>query len=109
LPPLQVLFVSVDPNRDSTEKMAAYVAHFNRQFIGATAGAGQIERFARQFGAGYLFEPETASGQYLVAHSSAIFLVDPLGRIVATFSQPHYADTLALQFRRIEHYFDIRG
>ena len=107
--PVQVLFVSVDPNRDSPAKLASYVAHFNRQFIGATAGIGQVERFAGQFGAGYLYEPETSSGQYLVAHTSAVFLVDPYGRLVASFSQPHYADTLAAQFQRIEDYFDISG
>ena len=108
-PPVQVLFVSVDPDRDSTENLAAYVAHFNREFIGATAGTGQIESFTRQFGAGYMYEAETESGQYLVAHTSAIFLVDPYGRLVANFSQPHYADTLAAQFERIEKYFDISG
>lgn len=109
LPPLQVLFVSVDPERDSAENLAAYVAHFNPRFIGATAGMGQIERFSRQFGAGFVYEPNTAGGQYLVAHTSALFLVDPYGRLVANFSQPHYADTLAAQFRRIEDYFNIEG
>lgn len=107
--PVQVLFVSVDPKRDSVERLADYVAHFNRDFIGATGGVGQIERFARQFGAGFLYEPETASGQYLVAHTSAIFLIDPYGRLVANFSQPHHAHTLATQFQRIEDYFDIKG
>ena len=105
--PVQVLFVSVDPKRDSVERLASYVAHFNRQFIGATAGIGQIERFARQFGAGFMYEPETVSGQYLVAHTSAIFLVDPYGRLIANFSQPHTARTLTAQFQRIEEYFEI--
>ena len=105
--PLQVLFVSVDPKRDNEDRLASYVAHFNRNFIGATAGIGQIERFARQFGAGFMYEPETVSGQYLVAHTSAIFLVDPYGRLIANFSQPHSADTLAAQFQRIEEYFEI--
>ena len=107
--PVQVLFVSVDPKRDSVERLAEYVAHFNQQFIGATAGAGQLERFASQFGAGFMYEAETENGQYLVAHTSAIFLVDPYGRMIANFSQPHYADTLTAQFQRIEEYFNIRG
>ncbi len=105
---VQVLFVSVDPNRDSTDRLAAYVSHFNRRFIGATAGKGQIDRFARQFGAGYEFEPELAPGHYLVAHTSAIFLVDPHARAVATFSQPHYASTIHRQFRQIEDWFEGR-
>ena len=106
---LQILFVSVDPDRDSTEKLASYVAHFNRKFIGATAGKGAIDRLLRQFGADYEFEPETAPGQYLVAHTSAIFLVDPYGRLVATFSQPHYASTLLSQYKKITAYFSGTG
>ena len=102
---LQIVFVSVDPARDSPQQLGEYVSHFNRHFIAATGSKAQIDRLASQFGAGYALEPETAPGQYLVRHSSAIFLVDPLGRSVATFSQPHYASTLLTQFRRISAYF----
>jgi protein SCO1/2 len=106
---LQVLFVSVDPARDSPQALADYIEHFNREFIAATAPKAQIDSLAKQFGAGYIIEAETAPGQYLVAHSSAIFLIDPLGRSVATFSQPHYASTLATQYRRITRYFSAAG
>ncbi|MDH3390160.1 MAG: SCO family protein [Gammaproteobacteria bacterium] len=106
---MQVLFVSIDPGRDSTEKLASYVAHFNRRFIGATAGEGAIERLMRQFGVSYILEEETAAGQYLVAHSSAIFLVDPYARLMATFSQPHYAATLLSQYQKITDYYAGSG
>ena len=101
----QVLFVSVDPERDTEAELASYVAHFDKRFIGATAGKAAIDRFARQFGAGYVREAETAPGQYLIAHTSAIFLVDPHGRLVATFSQPHYASTLLSQYRMLAAYY----
>ena len=106
---LQVIFVSVDPDRDSTETLAQYVKHFNKNFIGATAGKGAIDRLTKQFGAGYVLEAETVPGQYLVTHTSAIFLVDPLGRLVATFSQPHYASTLLSQYKKITAYFTGSG
>jgi protein SCO1/2 len=106
---LQIVFVSVDPGRDSPEKLADYIAHFNREFVAVTADKRQIDNFAHQFGAGYVIEEETSPGQYLVAHTSAIFLVDPLGRSVATFSQPHYAATLLSQYRRITRYFGGTG
>jgi protein SCO1/2 len=102
---LQVVFVSVDPERDSPQQLGEYVAHFNRDFIAATGQKTEIDRLAQQFGAGYVIEEETAPGQYLVAHTSAIFLVDPLGRSVATFSQPHYASTLLSQYLGITRYF----
>ncbi len=106
---LQIIFISVDPDRDSTGNLASYVAHFNQKFIGATAGKGAIDRLTQQFGAGYEIEAETAPGQYLVAHTSAIFLVDPHGRLVATFSQPHYAATLLSQYKKITAYFSDTG
>jgi protein SCO1/2 len=106
---LQIVFVSVDPRRDSAHRLGDYIGHFNREFIAASAEKRHIDNFAHQFGAGYVIEEETAPGQYLVAHTSAIFLVDPLGRSVATFSQPHYAATLLSQYRRITNYFGGAG
>ena len=106
---LQIVFVSVDPARDSPQELGAYVRHFNPGFIGATARSDQVDLLAHQFGAGYVLEEETAPGQYLVAHTSAIFLVDPLGRSVAIFSQPHYGNTLHHQYGRIRQYFSAAG
>lgn len=102
---MQVVFISVDPERDTIEQLGPYITYFNKTFIGATAGKTEIDRLTKQFGAGYVLEPETAPGQYLVAHTSAIFLVDPLGRLVASFSQPHYATTIASQYQKIQTYF----
>ncbi len=103
---MQVVFISVDPERDTTEKLAAYITHFNKKFIGATADKTEIDKLARQFGAGYILEAETAPGQYLVAHTSAIFLVDPFGRLVASFSQPHHPSTITEQYKKIQAYFN---
>lgn len=102
---LQVIFVSVDPARDSTEQLARYTAYFNPRFIAATAGQGELERLLRQFSAGYVIGPESAAGGYLVSHTSALFLVDPYGRLVATFSQPHYAATILSQYKKIADYY----
>jgi len=102
---MQVVFISVDPKRDSTEKLARYMRYFNKKFTGATASKTKIDRLTRQFNAGYIVEPETSPGQYLVAHTSAIFLVDPLGRLVANFSQPHYPNTINELYEKIRIYF----
>jgi protein SCO1/2 len=102
---MQVVFISVDPKRDSTEKLAKYMRYFNKKFTGATASKTKIDRLTRQFNAGYIVEPETSPGQYLVAHTSAIFLVDPLGRLVANFSQPHYPNTINDLYEKIRVYF----
>lgn len=102
---MQVVFVSVDPARDTPEKLADYVPYFNEDFIGTTADKEEIDKLARQFGAGYIIDPETSPGAYNVSHTSAIFLVDPYGRLVATFSQPHQPPTIKEQYKKIRTYF----
>ena len=102
---MQVLFVSVDPARDTPEKLADYVTYFNKDFIGATAEKTEIDKLSRQFGAGYIFDEETAAGVYNVSHTSAIFLVDPFGRLAATFSQPHQPSTIVSLYKKIRTYF----
>jgi protein SCO1/2 len=102
---MQVVFISVDPARDTPEKLANYITYFNKDFIGATANKAEIDKLTRQFGAGYIFEEETSAGGYNVAHTSAIFLVDPYGRLVASFSQPHQPSTITSQYKKIRTYF----
>ncbi len=97
----QVLFVSVDPERDTTARLAEYVAYFNRDFIAATGDVAAINALSKQFGAGYIREEETSPGEYLVSHTSAIFLTDPKARLVASFSQPHVPDNIVTQFEQI--------
>jgi protein SCO1/2 len=102
---LQVAFVSVDTQRDTPDDIANYLKYFNEDFLGITGRQQDIDSLARQFGAGYVIEPETAAGQYLVSHTSSIFLVDPRGRLFATFSPPHDPDTIVEQFRQIRSLF----
>ncbi len=102
----QIVFLSVDPNRDTPEKLAEYMAFFNEKFIGVTGSKEEIDEFSMQYGAGYILGEETAPGEYSVNHTSAIFLIDPKGRLVALFSQPHNADTILMQYRKIQPYID---
>ncbi len=102
---VQVIFVSVDPQRDTPEKLSRYVGFFDKSFTGATGSETNLAEFSRQFGAGFVIEPGTTTDSYNVAHTSAIFLVDPQLRHVATFSQPHYAQTIHKQYNKIRDYF----
>ena len=98
----QVIFVSVDPDRDTTDVLARYLEYFDKGFVGVTGSKDQIDAVARQFGAGYVKEPETAPGQYLISHTSSIFLIDPEARLTASFSPPHDPATIARQFSKIQ-------
>ena len=101
---MQVVFISVDPDRDSIEKLADYTTYFNKEFIGTTADKAEIDKLTKQFAAGYIFEEETAPGVYNVSHTSAIFLIDPAGRLIATFSQPHQPANIVLVYKKIRTY-----
>ncbi len=104
-PLVQTIFVSVDPQRDSPEKLAEYMAFFDSGFVGLTGDMEQIDGFTQQLGAGYMRGEETSPGNYVVNHTSAIFLIDPRARVVASFSQPHDPATIAKLFHKIRVYF----
>jgi protein SCO1/2 len=96
-----VLFVSVDPGRDTPEVIGRYVAHFDPAFTGATGSREAIEGLAEALGVAVIIGPPAADGSYSVDHSAAVFLVDPEARVVALFGAPHDAGTIARDFRRI--------
>ena len=91
---LDVLFVSVDPERDTPERLASYVHYFNPKFIGATAKEPELGRFAQTMGIAYTKVPGDSPGTYTMDHSAALILVDPLGRITAYFTPPHQLDAM---------------
>ncbi|MEH6384608.1 MAG: protein SCO1/2 [Colwellia sp.] len=85
----QVLLVSVDPSRDTPEKLAQYIAYFNEEFIALTADHGVLFPFARNLGLMYAIngpEGDTADqNSYLVDHSASLVLINPQGNIAAIF------------------------
>ena len=98
----QVVFVSVDPKRDTPEHLGAYVSHFDPSFVGVTGSDANLAAFAGQLGALYVLGDADAEGQYSVDHTAALFLIDPRGHLVALFQAPHAADVLARDIPRIE-------
>lgn len=81
--PVEVWFVSVDPQRDTPELMAQYVKHFNQPALKArTAEHPQLFPFVRQLGLMYSV-PERQEGRYLVDHSASIALVNPQAEVAA--------------------------
>ena len=98
---VQVVFVSVDPQRDKPELLDKYLSYFHDDFIGITAGQEKTRVFADQFGAMFFKEQELGPDNYLMAHASSIYLVGPGVEIVASFSPPHDPGTIASQFQAI--------
>ncbi len=102
---VQVVFVSVDPDRDTPALLQTYVHYFDPAFIGVTGRPSQIEQLAAQVGAGYRKEAPQGSGQYLISHTASVFLSNPLGQILLSFPPPLYADKIASLFRELRGFY----
>lgn len=90
--PLRVVFVSVDPDRDSPEIIGQFVKSFDESFIGITGAPAEIEKLAATFSAPYFVD--NSDGRYIVDHSAALFLVDPTASLAGIISQPLEIDTI---------------
>lgn len=94
----QILFVSVDPERDTPAKLDQYLAYFDPGFIGITGDQAQLLPLTRQLGIAYRIDDhEPGAEQYDVAHSTSILLTDPQGRLYGAFPTPHDAARISAE------------
>lgn len=84
----RVVLVSVDPERDSPETLAAYVGHFGEDISGITGELSELQKLTSA--AGIFFEKTPLEGDgYTVDHSAVVLLVDENAAIHASFGAPH--------------------
>jgi protein SCO1/2 len=79
---LNVIFITVDPERDTVEALAEYVGYFHPAIRGWTGSEDQIARAANGFRASYARIP-TDGGDYTMNHTASVFLFDAVGRFVS--------------------------
>ena len=77
---VQVLFVTVDPERDTPALLAQYVKSFDPRFQGLTGSVEEIGAAAKQFKIFFAKSPGKEPGSYSVDHSTQTYLIDPTGR-----------------------------
>lgn len=103
----QVVFVSVDPERDTLDKLQQYVKYFHEDFNAATGNDEALQILTNQLGVLYTKLPKTqAQEHYLVDHSGAIMLINPKGEWQAVHSSPQQPETLAQDFLKIVAAYD---
>jgi protein SCO1/2 len=102
----QVVFFSVDPERDTPELLASFVPYFHDSFIGVTGDANEILKLTRQLGIIYGKVEGSGGDDYLVDHSAAIILFDPEGRFRALFNVPHKPDYIVADLQAIKQYYE---
>ncbi|WP_163936522.1 SCO family protein [Paraferrimonas sp. SM1919] len=79
---VQVVFVAVDPTRDSPQAVKEYIEFFNPNFVGVTGEHKDLYPFTRQLGLVYSVG-DNSQQNYLVEHSGSLALIDPFGRLAA--------------------------
>jgi len=98
----QILFFSVDPERDTPAKLEQYLSYFDPGFIGITGDQVQLLPLTRQLGIAYRIDDhEPGTQQYDVAHSVSILLTDPEGRLYGAFPAPHDAEKISAELLAI--------
>ncbi len=99
---IQPWFITVDPERDTQEKLAGYVGYFDKRLIGLTGSKAMIQRVLQSFGVTAEKVPDAAGdpNKYLIDHSASLYLMAPDGRYITQFAHGITPDQLAEELRR---------
>jgi len=98
---LQVLFISVDPDRDTPAVLTQYVPSFDRSFIGLYGNAEETARTAKEFKVIYQKVPGKTSTSYSIDHSAGSYLFDSQGRLRLFVKQSQSVDSIAADVKRL--------
>ena len=82
---VQVLFVTLDPARDTPVVLARYVPSFNPTFLGLTGSVEEIDQVAKSFKVFYKQQESSSKAGYTMDHSANTFVIDPQGRLRLLF------------------------
>ena len=98
---VQVLFVTVDPERDTAELLSHYVTAFDPSFLGLSGDTDATARTAKEFKILYQKQPGKTPGSYTVDHSAGTFVFDPQGRLRLYAGHGQGADVFAHDIREL--------
>ena len=94
---VQVLFISVDPDRDTPEVLENYVTSFDPAFIGMTGSKAAIDSVTKKYHVKYEFVGKSTPDDmdYTVDHTSSVFFMGPNGEYIGRFSYATPAEAIA--------------
>ena len=96
----RILFVSVDPSRDTPERITAYLNGFDPEFAGVTASDAELAPLLAMLGVA-VEKHEHGGANYNVVHNSAIYVLDPNAQWIAVSTGPHDPKVVASDYLRI--------
>ncbi|XP_036904663.1 protein SCO2 homolog, mitochondrial isoform X2 [Sturnira hondurensis] len=100
LPPVQPIFITVDPERDNVAAMARYVQDFHPRLLGLTGSSEQVAQVSRSFRVYYSAGPKDEDQDYIVDHSIAIYLLSPDGLFTDYYGRSRSAEQIVDSVRR---------
>lgn len=99
-----VLFVSVDPARDTLPRLQEYAAFFHPKVLGTTASPEVLAEVAARYGVFYAFQKvDTAGGGYVVDHSAETYVLNPAGELVGKIPHAAAPEQVLATIRRYLH------
>ena len=97
---IQVVFITVDPGRDTPDVMKSYVQSFDAPIIALTGSPDAVAQAAKAYRVYYAKHPR-ADGDYDMDHSAVIYVMNPEGRFTATFTPDSTADAIAQRLQKL--------
>jgi len=98
---VNLVFITIDPERDTQKLIKDYVSNFSPTFIGLTGTPEQVTAAARAYRVYYQKVPGKDGAPYLMDHSSIVYLLDRNGRFVTHFTHEAKAEAIAAGVERL--------
>ncbi len=95
------LLITVDPERDTVAQLAQYVPLFHERLVGLTGSPEQVTRAAKAYRIYYARREDQANSDYLMDHSSFIYLMDKENRYLAHFGPQESPESIARRIRAL--------
>jgi protein SCO1/2 len=109
----RIVLVSVDPARDTPDRLRDYLDFFNTSFqslgqptLGVTGNHPDLQRMTQAMGAVYMLENPDDQGHYLVHHTASLFLISPQGQLVGILTSPHAPAELAQRIQAMVRFVE---
>jgi len=97
---VEIVFITVDPERDTPEVMKSYVQSFDAPIIALTGSPDAVAQAAKAYRVYYAKHPR-GDGDYDMDHSAVIYVMNPEGRFTATFTPDSTADAIAQRLQKL--------
>lgn len=97
---IRVLFISVDPERDTPERLKTYVSNFDRRVVGLTGSQDQVAAAAKAYRAYFKKVPQDG-GNYTMDHTATVYLMDRSGKFRGTVDIHEAKDASLAKLRRL--------